>query len=148
MFDKVHIFPLLRVCGRICGLGFVSRSPQITLCVSLCRLYWYRGVMVLLPGWLIWKFLELSTKSLLLGQLASVLSALSTPNGGEGYNSSTDFNPNRHTISSIQLQCIQATRPHLADKTKSIKKYTVNLLPINLHTVPTYLIIFCISHYL
>ncbi len=22
---------------------------------ELCRLYWYRGVTVLLPGWVIWK---------------------------------------------------------------------------------------------
>ncbi len=45
-----------------------------------------------------------------------LVSALSTPNGGE---SSTDLNPN--TFSSIQLQCIQAASPHLADKTKKSK---------------------------
>jgi hypothetical protein len=43
--------------------------------------------------------------------------ALSTPNGVEGYNSSTDFDPT--TISSIQLQCIQAASPHLGDRTTS-----------------------------
>jgi hypothetical protein len=53
---------------------------------------------------------------LLLGQLA-IVSALSTPNGEEGYSSSTDLNPN--TITPIQLQCNQASRPHLADKTTS-----------------------------
>ncbi len=46
-----------------------------------------------------------------------LVSALSTPNGGEGYNSSTNLNPN--TITSIQLQCIQAASPHLADITTS-----------------------------
>jgi hypothetical protein len=65
------------------------------------------------------------------------VSALSTPNGGGGYNSSTDSIPN--TISSIQLQCIQAASPHLADKTTSNPNRNVvciNLLHINLHTLP------------
>jgi hypothetical protein len=44
-----------------------------------------------------------------------LVSALSTLNEGEGYDSSTDLNPN--TITSIQLQCIQASRPHLTYKT-------------------------------
>ncbi len=48
------------------------------------------------------KVLELSTQILL-------------PNGGKVYNSSTD--PNK--ITSEQLQCIQDSRPHLADKTTS-----------------------------
>jgi hypothetical protein len=54
--------------------------------------------------------LELSKQIILLGQL-TIVSALSTPNGGEGYNSSTE--------SSIQLQGIQARSPHPADKTTS-----------------------------
>ncbi len=79
------------------------------------RLYWYRGVTVLLPGWVIWKYWDCPCKFFSLG--CWLVSALSTPNGGERYNSSTDLNPN--TITSIQLQCIQSSRPHLSDKTTS-----------------------------
>ncbi len=75
----------------------------------------YRGVTVLLPGWVIRKYWNYPCKFFSLGSW--LVSALSTPNGGEGYNSSTDLNPN--TMTSIQLQCIQASRPHLADKTTS-----------------------------
>jgi hypothetical protein len=68
------------------------------------------------------------------------MSALSTPNGGEGYNSYTDLNPN--TITSKLLQCIPAASPHLANKTtsKPQAKYCMllNLLFIKIHTVPTY----------
>jgi hypothetical protein len=81
--------------------------------------------------------LELSMQILLLGQLASVRTV--NTNWGRGYNSSTDSNPN--TISSIQLQYIQAASPHLADKTTSNPNRNVvclNLLHINLHTVPLY----------
>jgi hypothetical protein len=60
--------------------------------------------------------LEFSMQILLLGQLA-IVSALSTSNGGEGYNSSPDLNP--ITITSIQLRCTQAASPHLNDKTTS-----------------------------
>jgi hypothetical protein len=52
-----------------------------------------------------------------LSTLPTLWFALSTPDGGEGYNSYTDLNPN--TITSLQLQCIQAASPHLADKTTS-----------------------------
>jgi hypothetical protein len=61
------------------------------------------------------KVLKLSMQILLLEQLASVRTV--NFQWGEGYNSSTDLNPN--TITSIQLHCIQASRPHLADKTTS-----------------------------
>jgi hypothetical protein len=79
------------------------------------RLYWYRGVTVLLPGWVIWKYWNCPCKFFSLGSW--LVSALSTHNGGEGYNSSPDLNSN--TITSIQLQYIQASRPHLADKPTS-----------------------------
>jgi hypothetical protein len=60
--------------------------------------------------------LKLFMQILLLGRWA-IVSELSTPNGGEGYNSSTDLNPN--TFTSLQLHCIQGSRPQLADKTTS-----------------------------
>ncbi len=65
-----------------------------------------------------------------------LVSALSTPNGGEGYNSSTDLNPNTNT--SIQ-HCIQAESPHQPIKTtsRSQPKYCMHLL-INLHAVAIY----------
>jgi hypothetical protein len=65
------------------------------------------------------------------------VSALSTPNGEEGYNSSTDLNP--ITNSSILLQCTQARSPHPADKTPSktpSEMLYVNLFHINHNTVP------------
>jgi hypothetical protein len=46
------------------------------------RLYWYRGVTVLLPGWVIWKNWNYPCKFFSLGSW--LVSALSTPNGGEG----------------------------------------------------------------
>ncbi len=94
------------MCQPFCELD----NPELD---NPCRLYWYRGVTVLLPGWVIWKYWNCPRKFFSLGSW--LVSALSTPNGGEGYNSSTDLNPN--TITSIQLHCIQASRPHLAEKT-------------------------------
>ncbi len=55
-----------------------------------CRLYRYRGVTVLRPGWVIWKYWTCPCTFFSLGQLA-IVSALSTPNGGKGYNSSSDL---------------------------------------------------------
>jgi hypothetical protein len=46
-------------------------------------------------------YLELSMQILLLGQLA-IVSALSTPNGGEGYNSSTGLNHNHINTAPMQ----------------------------------------------
>jgi hypothetical protein len=106
------------------------------------RLYWnlppplVQRCSVLLPGWVIWKYLNYPCKFFSLGSW--LVSVQSTPNGEEGDNSSTDLNPN--TSSSIQLQCIQDASPHLADKTTSKPNRNVvciNLL-INLHNVPTY----------
>jgi len=74
-----------------------------------------RGVTVLLPGWVIWKFWNCPCKFFSLGNWT--VSAPSAPNGKEGYKSSTYLNP--ITNSSIQLQCIQARSPHPADKTTS-----------------------------
>ncbi len=107
--------------------GLLEENPQCgcsDICASLkgplilSRLYWYycRGVTVLLPGWVIWKYWNYPCKFFSLGSW--LVSALSTPNGGEGYNSSPDFNPN--TITSIQLQCIQTASPHLAEKPQAI----------------------------
>jgi hypothetical protein len=46
------------------------------------RLYWYRGVTVLLPGWVIRKYWNCPWKFFSLGSW--LVTALSTPNGGEG----------------------------------------------------------------
>jgi hypothetical protein len=84
-----------------------------------CRLYCYRGVAVLLPGWVIWKYWNCPCKFFSLGNW--LVSALSTPNEGEEYNHSTDLSP--YTITSIQFQRIQAARSHLADKAVSSRMY-------------------------
>jgi hypothetical protein len=78
---------------------------------------------------------------LLLGQLTSVRTVNSQCNGGEGYNFSIGLNP--YTITSIQLQCIQAASPHLADVSHKQPKYCMykSSPHINLHTVPKYEII-------
>jgi hypothetical protein len=83
-------------------------------CANTCRLYWYRGVTVLLPGWVIWKYGNCPCK------FFSSLGSWLTLSGGEGCNSTADLHPK--TISSIQLQCIHAARPHPADKTTSKPK--------------------------
>ncbi len=70
---------------------------------------------VLLLGWVIWKYWYCLCKCFSFGNWLA--SAPSPPNGREGHNSATDLNPN--TITSIQLQCIQAASPHLAEKTTS-----------------------------
>ncbi len=93
------------------------------------------GLTVLLPGWVIWKYWNCPCKFFSLGSW--LVSSLSAPNGREVYNSSTDLNPN--AITSIQLHCIQASRPHLADKTtsKPQSKYCMyQSSPLNLHIVP------------
>ena len=100
---------------------------------DISLLCWYRGVKVLLPVWVIWKYWNCPCKFFSLGSW--LVSALSTLNGEEGYNSSTDLN--LITDSSIQLQCIQARSPHHADKTTSEMLY-VNLLLISLNAA-TYL---------
>ena len=82
--------------------------------------------------------LEFSMQILLLRQLA-IVSALSTPNGGEGYNSSTDLNP--ITISSIQLQCIQAASQLLADKTTSKPQPKYCMYKSSLHQPPYFIYI-------
>ncbi len=56
---------------------------------TFSRLHWYRGGTVLLHAGLgYWEVLEFSKQILLLRQLA-IVSALSTSNGEEEYNSST-----------------------------------------------------------
>ena len=52
-------------------------------------LYWYRGVTVLLPGGVIWKYWNCPSKFFSFGSW--LVSALSIPNGEEGYNPSTDL---------------------------------------------------------
>jgi hypothetical protein len=60
--------------------------------VSVSRLYWYRGVTVLLSGWVI---------SSLGGWLVS---ALSIPIGENISNSSADFNPNHNHVNAASKQ--------------------------------------------
>ncbi len=105
-----------RLYWYISRLDWYSRFYwYLAASIGTSRLYWYRGVTVLLPGWVIWKYWSCPCKFFSLGSW--LVSALSTPNGGEGYNSSNDLNPN--TITSIQLQSIQASRPHRPYKTTS-----------------------------
>jgi hypothetical protein len=77
--------------------------------------------------------LELSKQILLV-------SALSIPNGEEGYNPSSDLNP--ITNSPIQLQCVQAIKAHIqptiSHKQTPSEMLYVNLLLNNLNTVPIY----------
>ncbi len=62
---------------------------------------------VLLPGWVILMHWNCPCKFFSLGSW--LMSALSTPNGGEGHNSAIDLNSVKN--SSILLQCIQAASP-------------------------------------
>ncbi len=63
----------------------LSRKP-----LTESRLYWYSGLAVR-AAWVIWKCSNCPCKSVSLGSW--LVSALSTPNGVEGYNSSTNLYP-------------------------------------------------------
>jgi hypothetical protein len=64
-------------------IGTVTHNEASKQCCgSNSRLYWYRGVTVLLPGWVIWKYWNCPCKFFSMGSW--LVSALSTPNGGEG----------------------------------------------------------------
>jgi hypothetical protein len=105
-----------------------------------CRLYWgHEWVSIVLGPWMNvdgrvtdWyssfvicllfesRKLSLFFKTETMSQSAGFeLSARSTPNGEEGYNSSNDLNLKLITITSIQLQCIQARSPHPVDQPTS-----------------------------
>ena len=92
------------------------KTVNMNWCGWISRPSWYRGVTVLLPGWVIWKYWNCPCKFFSMGSW--LVSALSTPNGEEGYSSSTDLN-SITKITSIQILCIQAASPHLTDKTTS-----------------------------
>jgi hypothetical protein len=66
--------------SRICYI--IYENFAIYKNFSGSRLCWYRGVTVLLPGWVIWKYWDCPWKFFSLGSW--LVSALSTPNGGEG----------------------------------------------------------------
>jgi hypothetical protein len=73
--------PPPRTWAHIRGRYWSDKIDDISLCDPLViywsRLYWYRGVTVLLPGYL--EVLELSMQILLLGQLSSVRSKDTIP---------------------------------------------------------------------
>ncbi len=94
---REYIFWCFVQCVR---LGKIRESDLAVI----SRLYWYvaasigtdyGGVTVLLPGWVIWEYWNCPSKFVSLGSW--LVSALLTPNGEEGYNSSTDLNPNTIT---------------------------------------------------
>ncbi len=78
--------------------------------------------------------LELSMHILLLGQLASVRTA--TTNGGEGYNSHTDFNPNTisHQYSSNPTSSRQKQKQN-----PNRNVVCINLLPLSTSILYLYL---------
>ncbi len=102
-------------------------------------LYWYRGLTILQPGWVIWKYWNCPCKFFSLGSW--LVSALSTPNGREGYNSTTDLNPN--TVTSIPTAPMHPSckptsgRQNHKQTPTEIFYVHIILLLINLHTVPT-----------
>jgi hypothetical protein len=63
---------------------------------GLCRLNWYRGVTVLLPGWVVWKYMWFVHANLPIGQLIGVRTVDS--HWGEWLKSTTDFNPNHNHV--------------------------------------------------
>ncbi len=76
------------------------------------RLYWYRGVTVLLPGWVIWKYMWFVHANLPIGRLTSDRTV--DLHWGEWLNSSADFNPNHNHVNAAPTQAsLQTTsRPH------------------------------------
>jgi hypothetical protein len=52
--------------------------------IGTSRLYWYRGVTVLLPGWVIWKYKGFVHANLPIGRLTSVRTV--DPHGENGAN--------------------------------------------------------------
>jgi hypothetical protein len=67
--------------------------------------------------------LEFSKQILLLGQLASVVPALSTPNGEEGYNSSNILQTHQYSSCASKLEVhIQPTKPQANPKRNVVCK--------------------------
>jgi hypothetical protein len=123
----------LILASKMLRSSFFQRTPQIRAKNRRFRLYWYRGVTVLLPGWVIWKYWNYPCTFFSL--TSWLVSALSPPNGGEGYNSSTDFNPNTisHQYSSNPTSSRQN---HKKNPNRNV--VCINLPFINLHTVSLY----------
>ncbi len=71
----------------------------------------YRGVTVLLPGWVTWKLMWFVHANLTLGRLASVRTTDSHWGKMAQFVYCTDFYPN--TISSILLQCKNKLQVHI-----------------------------------
>ncbi len=75
--------------------------------LSLSRLYWYRDVTVLLPGWVVWKYKWFVLANLPIWLLASVRTI--NPPLGSGTNPLLPLTLT--TITSMQIQDKQASRP-------------------------------------
>ncbi len=76
--------------------------------IGISRLYWYRGVTVLLPGWVIWKYMWFVYANLPVGRLSSVRTV--DLHWGEWLNSSADYNPNHNHVNAAPTKaCLQAT---------------------------------------
>ncbi len=105
--------------GRMCFLRKMNN------CTCKCRYWyrdasigWYRGVTVPVPGWVIWKYWNCPSKFFSLG-----IWLLSTPNGEEGYNSSTDLNPITNSYSSSASKLEAYIQPTNNKQTPSERLY-------------------------
>ncbi len=94
--------------------------------------------LVLLSGWAIWKYWNCPWKFFSLGSW--LVSALSTPNRREGYNFFYWLTRPKYNFTSTALMhpSCEPTFSRQTHKQTSSEILDVNLLLINLHTVPIY----------
>jgi hypothetical protein len=97
------------------------------LVLLYCRLYWFRGVTVPLPGWVIWKYWNCPCKFF----CNWIVSALSSPNGGEGYNSYTDLNPNTTKYVHIKSTTVYAPRRNWDSPQPPTRRLVCPLPPVS-----------------
>ncbi len=103
--------PVLNILFKIAGTSNTSMYVAASI-ATVSRLYWYRGGTVLLPGWVIWKYMWFVHANLPIGRLTSVRTV--DLHWGEWLNSSADFNPNHNDVNAAPSQAsLQTTsRPH------------------------------------
>ncbi len=101
-------------------------------------LHKYRGVTaILLSGWVIWKYWNCPWKFFSLGSW--LVSELSAPNRREGYNFFNWRKPKYNfTNTALMHPSCEPTFSRQTHKQTSSEILDVNLLLINLHTVPIY----------
>ncbi len=115
MPNLLHCFLFLHNIYSLLFCDFQNKMKMFLWHTKLCRLYWYRGVTILLPGWVIWKYWNWPSKFFSMGSVRTV-------NSQWGRRIQLLYWLKPYYIcanSSIQLQCIQVTNPHPADKTTS-----------------------------